>query len=695
MAQLSTTAPPRDPPPDPLGSEQGSHVRAHRAAVFGLLLAALLFRLWAVPLARFTGDESDYWARSRRLALAQELPIYGPEITGSAAHLPGPAYYFLMAAPQRLGGSPYFGSVFVVLGHVLAAWLLYDLARRARGPRAGLLALALVAFAPWDVLYADRIWGSCVVPVWGALALWAAVKSRDGPRWQGVVLFLAAVLPQLHLSVPVLWLALAVIFVFYRPPRLHWKSLGLGALATLVAYALPLHAELKSGFANTQAILAHSGGAETSATLWQVPLKVFGYGVLYASSEIGYHFARGYWGGGFDEGAAYFTAAGWSRWLEHHGPLWGALGIVSLALAFSTWGASLGRTARRAAQALRTRSAAALDLDCVLTLAILTGFGVGAALMMLAKKTYFPHYANILMPIALWPAVSSLDRAFGHRRLRLLAGGALGLAAVAMFSSAARYYTRVDGLNGLRPTLQMVERALAEESPVRVDFTHFQNHYAWRVVASVLHGRELPLHAGAPVRLRVHNSAPHEGELPAGSERFGPVRLERQPPEGARGVRGSPLREAWREWAVLVLSPDGRTRRCALDEAVKACRYGDQPWQRFGPELMEVGGRLEPLLFLHPIQDRVLRAEPPRPAAATRGVLTYALTDGATRSNNTAPVILRVLEGDREIAVGEAKNVPGLQRLPFSLETAGAPLAIEVTTSHEGARILGIDLALE
>ncbi|MCA9553223.1 MAG: hypothetical protein KC933_24515, partial [Myxococcales bacterium] len=76
------------------------------AVALFLLLAAGVFRLWATDHARFTGDEADYWSKSRRLATAQYFPAYGFEITGSAAHFPGPAAYFLIALPQLLSPSP-------------------------------------------------------------------------------------------------------------------------------------------------------------------------------------------------------------------------------------------------------------------------------------------------------------------------------------------------------------------------------------------------------------------------------------------------------------------------------------------------------------------------------------------------------------------------------------------------------------
>ena len=76
------------------------------------------------------------------------------------------------------------------------------------------------------------------------------------------------------------------------------------------------------------------------------PVRVLGYMVLYGSGEIGYHFARGYWGGGFDNVSSYFTLGGWGRFLDQHGPLMGGLGVVGITLSAVAWSTGAWSTAR-------------------------------------------------------------------------------------------------------------------------------------------------------------------------------------------------------------------------------------------------------------------------------------------------------------------------------------------------------------
>ncbi len=489
---------------------------AHRRALaiaIALLAAGFFFRAWAVGHARFTGDESYFWATARNVATFQAAPIYGPSMTGSGANHPGPIFYYLMALPQRLGPSPWWGGLFVALLHTLSSALLGLLAYRARGERAGLIALALVAFAPWDVLYGDRIWLSCVAPVWGAIILYAATKLDD-PRMQGVLVFFALTCPQLHMSAPIVWAAaLALAWGTPRPIRVAKKAVAIGLALTVLAYAAPLYNELRTDFSNTRAILSEGGGKEPWDVVAMTPLKVLGYAVLSATSEIGYHFETGYWRP-FKEGEAYFTAKGAAAWWARHGALWASLTLLTLVVSLIAWAAG----GVRLLKAIRARRAGAqpLDLDARILLSLAVGLVAAMALMMASKKGFFPHYTNLLMPLMVWPAVMLLDRAWAHPASlrRLAAGAVLALTMLAMGSASARYYLEIDRRNGLDATAAMVETVMTGPQPVEVHFDGFYNRFAWEMLANTGYKRGLPLGSPPAVRYQVRNGRVHDGAQP-------------------------------------------------------------------------------------------------------------------------------------------------------------------------------------
>lgn len=669
-----------------------------RSLVLALLLLSLAgaFRLWASDHARFTGDESHAWAKARQVATGRFAPAFGLDVTGSKAKHPGPTYYYLMAIPQTLSASPRAGSAFVIALHLLAGWLLFCLARAARSERAGWLALALFAASPWEILYADRIWGSSVAPVWGAVALYAAHRSRDSKRWQGILLFTCLVLPQIHLSAPVLWLACAVL-LFLRPPKtIGWRALGIAALLSLLTYAPAIVSELMTGFENTRAILNKGGGAETLAyALWN-PIRVLGYMVLYGSGELGYHFARGYWGGNFDDATAYFTRAGWAKTFAEQGLWWGGLCVVSIALSALAWGASIFDALRTSVQALKARRRDLIDLDRALTLSVLVAFVAAGVLLLVANKRFFPHYANILMPMALWPMAAALDRALDRRWLRLPLAVALVGSLAFMVTNTIRYYLQIDTLNGLANTLTMVKAVLDDDTPAQVSFTHFNNSYAWNLVAQEYYGRPLAPDPSGRVRWVVDNRQRFEGQVPKGAQLHGGVLLRRIPAQGPGRTLGSPTVQAWPKFDVQVQGPDGSVQPCnRASEQATACQYGAQPWQRFGPETMPMGGQDRHLLFMHPVQGSTVRARLPVGPGVRQVILHYGLTDAACQSANRAPVRVTVLDGTTPLGHVEAGNRPGLHTLELTRSsTRAGSLTVQLQTANEGARIFGFDLTL-
>ncbi|MCC7383956.1 MAG: hypothetical protein IT384_19095 [Deltaproteobacteria bacterium] len=477
----------------------------HRRIALALLILGVGFRAWAVGHARFTGDESYFWATARNIATFEAAPVYGPSLTGSGAYHPGPIFYYLMALPQRLGASPWWGGLFVVLLHGGAAVLLASIAHRSRGMRCALFALALWAFAPWDVLYADRIWLSCVAPVWGTLLLYAATRL-EAPRWQGALVFLAVVCPQLHMSAPIVWGGVALMIALGPKIVWRWRALAIGAALAVLAYAPPIYWELTHGFTNTRAILSEGGGHQPWETVAQTPLKVALYALLYSTSEISYHFQTGYWRP-FDDLAAYGTLAGWRTIGARLGASLTALDVFTVLLALGCWLVSLAALASRGWAAARAKSRSMLGPEQVLLCGLLTSLLLAMVLMMMSRKLYFPHYTNLLMPVLLFPVAAGLDRLVDRfpRAYSLILGG-LAASMLAMAVSTSRYYLEVDRKNGLEATLGMIDEVISGPAPIELRFDGFNNRFAWEMLANTKYKHPLRIEARAPVRWQVKNN---------------------------------------------------------------------------------------------------------------------------------------------------------------------------------------------
>jgi hypothetical protein len=662
-----------------------------------LIAAGALFRFWAMNHARFTGDESEFWALARRMARLEAFPAYGPAITGAEARHPGALFFYLIALAQTLGDSPRFGSALVVVLHAIAAWVLYVIARRARGERAGLIALLLVMLAPWDVLYADRIWLSNVAPVVGTIAIGSAILSSSSTKAQAILLASCLVLPQFHMSAPIAWCVCAVILLLRPPEKWSLRALGAGVLAAVIAYAPPLWLELTQGLPNTRRILAQAGGNESLANLARTPAKVFSSALIFGSSDISYHFARGYWFG-FDDIHRYWSIAGWSEVLGRDGWTITLLNGFSLLAALVAWICALSCALRRSRQALILGSRSALEDGDVLTLALLAGFSAATVLLVSAHKYYYPHYANMLMPVALWPLVKTADGACKRSWHKAMVLSVLGAIVVSMGASCVRYYRNVDALNGLAATLDESRWLLEAKWPFRLAWDGFNNEYALQNLSSVIHRRGLPLNGRSSLVYRVHNTAPFDGAASGGSMRFDRVLVERigGPKEAETGDLLLDAKADWKRAEVWSVTDRGRMD-CAdrPETSALSCTYGEQSWYHYGPDFIDVLGRAEPLLYIHPIAGGVVTWKLDLPQGARRGVLSYAMSDGSTRSDNRSPVELSLVQGRQILARASADNSAGLKTVPFALSsTAAKEIALELRTEKDGSRVIGFDVEI-
>lgn len=159
-------------------------------------------------------------------------------------------------------------------------------------------------------------------------------------------------------------------------------------------------------------------------------------------------------------------------------------------------------------------------------------------------------------------------------------------------------------------------------------------------------------------------------------------------PTPSRSTAGSARRNV-RNVSVRRILPDGSVRPC--EPARGPCKYGQDPWQHFGPEALEFDGRKRAVLFMHPIAGDVIEARVPVPADVRRAELVYGLSDGSIDAPNPHPVELQVLQGTTLIGVAQAGHDYGLQRLELPL-TSSTALRVQVRAEQDGARVLGWDL---
>lgn len=152
-------------------------------------------------------------------------------------------------------------------------------------------------------------------------------------------------------------------------------------------------------------------------------------------------------------------------------------------------------------------------------------------------------------------------------------------------------------------------------------------------------------------------------------------------------------RDRWQTITIESEKPKQPVRRCT-PAGPDRCQYGDEGWQHFGPEELDMDGKRERILFMHPMPGgAVVRAHIPVIRGATRAILRYGLADASAGSGNTSPVRLTIAQGPKPIGFAEVSKERGLRSLPLAL-TSTAPLTLELRVDQDGARVFGWDLEM-
>jgi len=147
-------------------------------ALAGVLAGALALRLWAFGGLSFAflSDESRYAAVAQNLANGH-LPSGPSEWFGTRVVFLWPVAGIFAAADA----SDYTAAVWPLLGSLGSVAAAYLLGREIASRRAGLIAAAIVAAAPLEVLMGSHLRPDAIVPALVALSVWCALRAGRAP----------------------------------------------------------------------------------------------------------------------------------------------------------------------------------------------------------------------------------------------------------------------------------------------------------------------------------------------------------------------------------------------------------------------------------------------------------------------------------------------------------------------------------
>jgi dolichyl-phosphate-mannose-protein mannosyltransferase len=230
-----------------------------RRLVTALVVAAIALRLLAIAalffftdhqrtaFGSFFGDEDYLVKRSlwlRNIALGR--PVHPVDLEYAFEPYGRSSYLYLLALVQALvGPSPYGLRLLGVLFYLVAALLLYRLARTSLGRFPALFGLTVLLFLPSLFAWSVSVLKEPVFVLIGALSLVAAVKAAQAASWRirfaavAAVLGLAAILQTVRPDGALFALlgafgGLAIAFVAVRPRLLLAVTVAVPLVLALV-----------------------------------------------------------------------------------------------------------------------------------------------------------------------------------------------------------------------------------------------------------------------------------------------------------------------------------------------------------------------------------------------------------------------------------------------------------------------------
>jgi 4-amino-4-deoxy-L-arabinose transferase-like glycosyltransferase len=395
-----------------------------------ILLLAGWLRFRHLGLMEFKSDEA-LAVRIGRDILHGDVRTTG--LTSSAGAANPPLFVYLTALPLAFWNDPRGATAFVGLAAVAAVALTYLVLRPRFGALAALTAAALLATAPWAVLYGRKLWAQDFLPVVTVSLLWAlfVVLERRRTRWVLLVPLLFSLAVELNFSALALVVPV-VLVVLYRWQRVHWPAFVLGVAVSLVPLAPWLAHNARHHFRDVVKLAEEGRGHGGSSS--------FGDGFVEAVRQTVHLVSAGGWR--FVTGAAHETGAAWTL-----GRTAGVVVAVTVGLGLVTCVVA----AVRGGHARRGWPPVELHLDAARrALLVAWLLGIWLSYVTSARDRVQPHYLIASYPVTFALAGIGLADAVRLARVRgaAMVAAAAVIAVVAAFVAFSLSFQRFVGRNG-------------------------------------------------------------------------------------------------------------------------------------------------------------------------------------------------------------------------------------------------------
>ena len=202
--------------------------------IFLIVLVALLVRTIHLDGMEFKGDEAFNLMKARELAELQSFPLRSG--TSSTGIPEPPIFMYLLSIPLVFSDDAVFVTGYIALINVFGVVLCFVLVRRFVSRSAAMIAAALYAVSPWQVLFSRKIWTQNLLTPFVLLFLLLLFESvyRKRPNLIIFALGLLAIILQLHLSAIYL-VPFTFLFLIWHRKNISLQYICIGiALASLL-----------------------------------------------------------------------------------------------------------------------------------------------------------------------------------------------------------------------------------------------------------------------------------------------------------------------------------------------------------------------------------------------------------------------------------------------------------------------------
>ena len=233
---------------------ENGYFRVHYALLAVTIIAAAFLRLYNLDYLEFKGDEALNSFKALKMAEGIHLPLTSG-MSSVGIHEP-PLFMYLLAIPFLVTPNPVFATAFIAVLNVLGIVVCYFLVRKFYSERAALIAAALYAVNPWQVLFSRKIWTqNLLAPFVMLLAYFMFSMVIEGKKKHLIYMFMVlAIVLQLHLSAAYLSV-LVVGLVAFRWKHLEKSQLIMGVALLVLSFTPYLIFQFQNNFVDFHAAL--------------------------------------------------------------------------------------------------------------------------------------------------------------------------------------------------------------------------------------------------------------------------------------------------------------------------------------------------------------------------------------------------------------------------------------------------------